>query len=154
MIVMRFASEDVTFGKTFSPEYYFLAALSLFIYQTMDACDGKQARRTGSSSPLGQLFDHGCDAVSMVCCCYIALQSLQAGSGYFYFMYIWVCFGGFFVFNWEEHFMGVLQTNFMGFGVTELVCMEYALIALHGYNGICAVTVREFGARWFPSLSE
>ena len=25
--------------------------------------DGKQARRTGSSSPLGQLFDHGCDAL-------------------------------------------------------------------------------------------
>lgn len=27
-----------------------------------DCMDGKQARRTGSSSPLGQLFDHGCDA--------------------------------------------------------------------------------------------
>jgi len=24
--------------------------------------DGKQARRTGNSSPLGMLFDHGCDA--------------------------------------------------------------------------------------------
>ncbi len=38
---------------------YILCALGLFIYQTMDAIDGKQARRTGSSSPLGQLFDHG-----------------------------------------------------------------------------------------------
>lgn len=28
--------------------------------------DGKQARRTGSSSPLGQLFDHGCDALAML----------------------------------------------------------------------------------------
>lgn len=27
--------------------------------------DGKQARRTRSSSPLGQLFDHGCDALSV-----------------------------------------------------------------------------------------
>lgn len=26
---------------------------------------GKQARRTRSSSPLGQLFDHGCDALSV-----------------------------------------------------------------------------------------
>jgi ethanolaminephosphotransferase len=26
--------------------------------------DGKQARRTNSSSPLGQLFDHGCDAIN------------------------------------------------------------------------------------------
>jgi phosphatidylglycerophosphate synthase len=27
--------------------------------QTFDAVDGKQARRTNSSSPLGELFDHG-----------------------------------------------------------------------------------------------
>ncbi|KAK7083525.1 Choline/ethanolaminephosphotransferase 1, partial [Halocaridina rubra] len=31
----------------------FLCALGLFIYQSLDAIDGKQARRTGSSSPLG-----------------------------------------------------------------------------------------------------
>jgi phosphatidylglycerophosphate synthase len=41
-----------------------LCALGLFIYQTLDAIDGKQARRTNSSSPLGELFDHGCDALS------------------------------------------------------------------------------------------
>lgn len=41
-------------------------AVALFFYQTMDAIDGKQARRTNSSSPLGQLFDHGCDAVVKV----------------------------------------------------------------------------------------
>lgn len=29
------------------------------------ALQGKQARRTKSSSPLGQLFDHGCDALSV-----------------------------------------------------------------------------------------
>lgn len=43
-----------------------LFALALFIYQTLDAIDGKQARRTNSSSPLGQLFDHGCDTVVKV----------------------------------------------------------------------------------------
>ncbi|CAG5076731.1 Similar to chpt1: Cholinephosphotransferase 1 (Danio rerio) [Cotesia congregata] len=42
----------------------FLCALGLFIYQSLDSIDGKQARRTGSSSPLGELFDHGCDSVS------------------------------------------------------------------------------------------
>lgn len=34
--------------------------------QTLDALDGKQARRTGSSSSFGELFDHGCDAVSAI----------------------------------------------------------------------------------------
>jgi hypothetical protein len=26
----------------------------------MDAIDGKQARRTGMASALGEMFDHGC----------------------------------------------------------------------------------------------
>ncbi len=29
----------------------------------LDNMDGKQARRTGTSSPLGMMFDHGCDAL-------------------------------------------------------------------------------------------
>ncbi|CAI5455643.1 unnamed protein product [Caenorhabditis angaria] len=45
---------------------YVQAALGLFFYQTLDAIDGKQARRTGSSSPLGELFDHGCDSMTQV----------------------------------------------------------------------------------------
>lgn len=48
-----------------SPKWvHFLHGLLLFLYQTFDAVDGKQARRTNSSSPLGELFDHGCDALS------------------------------------------------------------------------------------------
>jgi len=34
------------------------------VYQSLDAIDGKQARRTGTSNPLGELFDHGCDSIS------------------------------------------------------------------------------------------
>ncbi|RUP48453.1 choline ethanolaminephosphotransferase [Jimgerdemannia flammicorona] len=34
-------------------------ALGLWVYQSLDAIDGKQARRTGTSGPLGELFDHG-----------------------------------------------------------------------------------------------
>lgn len=33
--------------------------IGLFVYQSLDAIDGKQARRTGMSGPLGELFDHG-----------------------------------------------------------------------------------------------
>ena len=40
------------------------AAVGLFVYQALDAIDGKQARRTGSATPLGELFDHGCDSLS------------------------------------------------------------------------------------------
>lgn len=43
---------------------YTVTAFSMFAYQTLDAVDGKHARNTGQSTPLGALFDHGCDAVA------------------------------------------------------------------------------------------
>lgn len=46
------------------PRWVFLGAAALFfLYQTLDAIDGKHARRLGLSSPLGQLMDHGCDII-------------------------------------------------------------------------------------------
>ncbi len=42
---------------------YVLSAVFMFTYQTADGIDGKQARRTKSGSPLGEVVDHGCDAV-------------------------------------------------------------------------------------------
>ena len=44
-------------------------AVLLFLSHTLDGIDGKQARRTGTSSPLGELFDHGCDAWATVFIC-------------------------------------------------------------------------------------
>jgi len=57
---------------TYSPDFtqplprwlYAYAAFTLFAYQTIDNLDGRQARRTGNSSPLGLLFDHGVDALN------------------------------------------------------------------------------------------
>jgi cytidyltransferase-like protein len=40
-----------------------ISAVLIFFYQTLDAIDGKHARRTKNSSPLGEIFDHGCDAI-------------------------------------------------------------------------------------------
>ena len=49
------------------PRWIFLFhAIAMLVYQTLDNMDGKQARRTNSSSPLGLLFDHGCDAINSI----------------------------------------------------------------------------------------
>lgn len=39
-----------------------IGGICLFIYQTCDNVDGRQARRTGSGSAIGQFFDHAVDA--------------------------------------------------------------------------------------------
>lgn len=62
---MRMAEQLVSVYLFQAPPWVFLfCALGIFIYQSLDAIDGKQARRTNSSSPLGELFDHGCDSIS------------------------------------------------------------------------------------------
>ena len=43
-----------------------MVSLLLFLSHTLDGIDGKQARRTGNGTPLGELFDHGCDSWSTV----------------------------------------------------------------------------------------
>mmetsp|Transcript_31365 Transcript_31365/g.66308 ORF Transcript_31365/g.66308 Transcript_31365/m.66308 type:complete len:604 (-) Transcript_31365:220-2031(-) len=49
------------------PRWIFLFnGVAMLAYQTLDNMDGKQARKTRSSSPLGLLFDHGCDAVNSI----------------------------------------------------------------------------------------
>lgn len=45
---------------------FLLNGCAMLIYQTLDNMDGKQARKTGTSSPLGLLFDHGCDALNLI----------------------------------------------------------------------------------------
>ncbi len=54
------SSEDVS---TIPQYVYFVNLFAVLLYQTCDAVDGKQARRTGTSSPVGQLVDHGCDTL-------------------------------------------------------------------------------------------
>jgi ethanolaminephosphotransferase len=47
------------------PRWVFLVAgLNVFVAYTLDGIDGKQARKTGTSTPLGELFDHGLDSYS------------------------------------------------------------------------------------------
>lgn len=60
---------------------YYSWAIGLFLYQTFDAVDGTQARRTRQSGPLGELFDHGVDAVntSLEVLVFAASQNLGMG---------------------------------------------------------------------------
>jgi len=53
-------------GHDSLPKWLYVAQmLCYFLYRMFDEMDGKQARRTGSSSALGLIFDHGCDAFAI-----------------------------------------------------------------------------------------
>jgi ethanolaminephosphotransferase len=48
-------------------------------YMLCDNTDGKQARRTGSSSPLGMLIDHGMDSITAVINTMLITAMVQTG---------------------------------------------------------------------------
>jgi ethanolaminephosphotransferase len=49
---------SIAMGPDYLPPWAnWVIVFAMFVYQTLDAVDGKQARRTRSSSPLGQVRD-------------------------------------------------------------------------------------------------
>jgi ethanolaminephosphotransferase len=87
--------------------YYYIAFV-LFAYMTFDALDGKQARRTNSSTPLGQLFDHGCDALNLIFTVFMTwavfdLEASMRTAMYGVFFYI-----VFLTSTWEEYHTHIL----------------------------------------------
>lgn len=101
-------------------------ALGLFIYQTLDACDGKQARRTNSSSPLGELFDHGCDAVSTIFVSLSVCLSTQLGTNINTMLLLCVFATAlFYMAHWQTYVSGTLK--FGRFDVTEA---QFTIIAI------------------------
>lgn len=66
--------------------------------------DGKQARKTGNSSPLGLLFDHGCDSLIVMLQGLSIATVLQFGNNIqSLIVYLMGCFAFYFT-TLEEYF--------------------------------------------------
>lgn len=81
----------------------FVNGICLAIYQLLDNLDGRQARRTGNSSPLGQFFDHVCDAITGVSELFKIAASFNLGITTETFYFIFIMGFGFFLTSWEEY---------------------------------------------------
>ncbi|XP_071734644.1 choline/ethanolaminephosphotransferase 1-like isoform X1 [Rutidosis leptorrhynchoides] len=127
---------------------HFAHGLLLFLYQTFDAVDGKQARRTSSSSPLGELFDHGCDALAC------ALEALAFGStamcGRNTFWFWVISAVPFYGATWEHYFTNSLILPTLN-GPTEGLMLIYVA---HFFTSIVGAEwwARDFG-KSMPLLS-
>lgn len=111
-----------------------LNGFGLFVYQTLDAVDGKQARRTGTSSPLGELFDHGCDAISMFVVITGTAVALKLGQRPDWMMLICVAAGTmFYLTHWLAYVSGIVRFGIID--VTEVQLLGVAIFALTGFCG-------------------
>ncbi|XP_017017003.1 cholinephosphotransferase 1 isoform X1 [Drosophila kikkawai] len=105
----------------------FLCALGLFIYQSLDSIDGKQARRTNTSSPLGELFDHGCDSISTVFVALSACVSCQLGHyPNWLFFQCFCAIALFYCAHWQTYVSGTMR-----FGRIDVTEAQFSIIAIH-----------------------
>lgn len=133
--VFMYLPYDLSLTKEFDSWYYVFSGFVIFFYQTMDAIDGKQARRTQQSSPLGQLFDHGCDAWNTVFVAFLVQQAMKTGCNFSFIIYLFCMQTGFYTANWEEYHTEVLRTSMWGLGLTECQLGVIALLILQGLSG-------------------
>ncbi|XP_014230507.1 ethanolaminephosphotransferase 1-like [Trichogramma pretiosum] len=108
-----FASSDDMPQYALIPRAAFaLAAFNIFMAYTLDGIDGKQARRTQTSSPLGELFDHGLDSwttMLITSCMYSVFgRTEHSVSPIRMYFILWNVFINFYLSHWEKYNTGVL----------------------------------------------
>lgn len=117
-----------------APNYiYVLCSLAMVGYMTLDALDGKQARRTGASSPLGLLVDHGCDAMNTAMSCITMCAVLQI-SGWKALLLLAATTLTFFAATWEEYYTGELILPAIN-GANEGVLITASIYMIAGIMG-------------------
>jgi ethanolaminephosphotransferase len=87
---------------------YIFNGFMLWVYQTLDNLDGRQARRVGASSPLGLFFDHGCDALNCTIGSLTLMGATQMGSTWKSLTLLMTTIFAFYLNTWEEYYTGTL----------------------------------------------
>ncbi len=114
---------------------YLVFVLLIFLGQTLDAIDGKHARNTKRSSPLGQLMDHGCDAFSNSFVIIMIAQAHCLGNSFFTVLAQVLVQLPFYTFTWEEYHTGILITHLNNLGVTEFQFIGMIVLLLPVFLG-------------------
>jgi ethanolaminephosphotransferase len=110
--------------------------ISYFIYRLLDEMDGKQARKTGNSSPLGMLFDHGCDSWTIGFMVTMTAKALMVYDSNMVFLYILECVCLFYFGTLEEYYVGalnlrpgnLLRKRYYGWMLANICCVRSYVI--------------------------
>lgn len=95
--------------------------------------DGKQARRTGNSTPLGLLFDHGADAFAVGFQCMMCSKCLTLGTipGW---SFVYLACSIFYFATLEEYYKGGLYL-FAGNSILDTSIGYYIMFIICGFMG-------------------
>jgi ethanolaminephosphotransferase len=96
--------------------------------------DGKQARKTGNSSPVGLLFDHGCDSFTTALLVMMMAKMMQIGNGSFLLWVLLAITQSFHFCTLEEYYIGGLFLGPLN-GVTDGSAAVIAVFLATGIAG-------------------
>ena len=112
------------------------------MYIFLDNCDGKQARRTGASSPMGMLFDHGCDAFVAVINSSLLMRMFVVGANPYHIFTMMIALVPFYFVTLEQHYTG--EMNFPPInGVDEGSIVISGLAIFTGWYGNVALWAQD-----------
>ena len=81
-----------------------------YLYIFFDNLDGKQARKTKTSSSFGMLLDHGCDVFTNICVLFNISHLVRLGNDTLFIQYFIIClFLGFYATTYEEYVLGEMH---------------------------------------------
>ncbi|XP_064510084.1 ethanolaminephosphotransferase 1-like isoform X5 [Pseudopipra pipra] len=112
---------------------WLFSAFTTFCAYALDSIDGKHARRTQSSTPLGELFDHGLDswATSIFVLSFFSVCSRDNGktgvSVYTMYIYLSIVLFNFMCSHWEKYNTGVLFLPW-GYDISQVVLIAAYLL--------------------------
>ncbi|KAF2149911.1 sn-1,2-diacylglycerol cholinephosphotransferas-like protein [Myriangium duriaei CBS 260.36] len=109
-------------------------SIGLFLYQTFDAVDGAQARRTKQSGPLGELFDHGVDALNTCLEVLLFAAAMNLGQSWKTMLVMFASLLTFYVQTWDEYHTKTLTLGIISGPVEGILtlCIVYAFTAVQG----------------------
>ncbi|EEQ35309.1 aminoalcoholphosphotransferase [Microsporum canis CBS 113480] len=146
-----------TLDKDCPPWVYLSWAVGLFLYQTFDAVDGTQARRTKQSGPLGELFDHGVDACNTALGVLIFAGAVNLGQSWATVLTLFGAVFTFYVQTWEEYHTHVLTLGIVSGPVEGILslCFVFLTTALLGGGSFWhKPMLSTLGIPYIPLISE
>lgn len=122
---------------------HLLNAVCLFFYSTMDSIDGKQAARTSSESPLGQLMDHGIDSLVTAFLVITLSSSIGLGTGRDFVLLLLLVYMVFYCMTLYEKFTSKMVFGYIN-GPSEgiMFCVAIHIAAFFFGPGIFALIHR------------
>jgi len=134
--LVTICSIDPSFSQTLPCWVWFLSWFADSWYQTIDAIDGKQARRTDNCSPLGQILDHNLDQITFTCMMVHCCSIMQVGDNIAHILLLTPgVMSAHYSIEFRTHFTHMHQTVIGFIGATEqLFFIQFAHLLCSFYS--------------------